>query len=243
MAVHAPGDDDGSDPGMWARLMNYINPVGAAQAAPAPAASPAAAFQGPGTQSQSGGWPVNQAGQPQYAIPPTNQAMANPGSTNTPGILPFLAGGPGAQGGSIFPYANPNTAALANAASINTDLGGGSSGGGGASGAWPTPPIGGGAGNAMETPTGTPASASPPMPPPRPKVARQPVPVRQVAAAPAAVRPRARAPIVVPAARSPFTPVAAQNQDWSGGALSRYGQNQFGRQGTALDLSGLFRRG
>ena len=162
MAVHAPGDDDGSDPGMWARLMNYINPVGAAQAAPAPAAPPAAAFQGPGTQSQSGGWPVNQAGQPQYAIPPTNQAMANPGSTNSPGILPFLNGGPAAQGGSIMPYLNPNTAALANAASINTDLGGGSSGGGGASGGYPPAiPIGGGPGNTMQAPTGTPAAPQP----------------------------------------------------------------------------------
>jgi hypothetical protein len=37
-------------------------------------------------------------------------------------------------------------------------------------------------------------------------------------------------------------PIAAQNQDWSGGALSRYGTNGFGRQGTALDLSKLFGR-
>ena len=239
MAVHAPGDDDGSDPGMWARLMNYINLLlGVLQAAPAPAA-----FQGPGTQSQSGGWPVNQNGQPQYAIPPTNQAMANPGRTNTPGILPYLTRGPAAQGGSILPYANPNTAALANAASINADLGGGSSGGGGANGSFlPAVPIGGGPGNTMEAPTGTPATPMPatPMPPPRPRV-RQAAPVpRQAAAAPAAVRPRARAPVVIPpgAPQNRFVQVPEQNQDWSGGALSRYGPN--GRLGTALNFNSLF---
>ncbi len=45
MAVSAPGDsppepspgaDSGIDPGMWARLMSYISPIGSAQAAPAP---------------------------------------------------------------------------------------------------------------------------------------------------------------------------------------------------------------
>ena len=131
MAVFAPGDsppDDGSgagvDPGMWARLMGYINPIGSANAAPAPAAAPGGRFQGPGTQAQSGGYPVNAAGQPQYAVGPINQAMqSGAGNTNTPAILPHLTGdGPNVQGRPVLPYLNPNTRDLSAAAAIPTNL-------------------------------------------------------------------------------------------------------------------------
>ena len=68
--------------------------------------------------------------------------------------------------------------------------------------------------------------------PPRAPAAR----VKPVARIP----PTARAQAPGSAAGSPFTTVAAQNQDWSGGALSRYPLG--GRVGTALDLSKLFGR-
>ena len=119
---------------------------------------------------------------------------------------------------------------------------GGSSGGAGASNhmPWPPPPA----------QMGPPQSATPwfhggnnplpwqgpaPMPPVRPKGLGK-APVRIPASATASVPPAAAA------ANPLFTPVAAQNQDWSGGALSRYGTSGFGRQGTALDLSKLFSR-
>lgn len=127
MAVHAPGDDpppNAIDPGMWARLMGYasgLSPIGSANAAEAPQPG---GFQGPGTQAQSGGYPVNQAGQPQYAFPHIREALASgPGDTNTPAILPHLTGnGPNVQGRPILPYTDPNTRELAKAASIPTDL-------------------------------------------------------------------------------------------------------------------------
>ena len=165
---NAASGGPGQDPGMWARLMSYINPIGSANAAPAPAAAPGGRFQGPGNQAQSGGWPVNQAGQPQYATGPINQALASgPGNTNTPAILPHLTGdGPNVQGRPILPYANPNTAALANAASIPTNgvNGGNIPIGGGPGNVMQAPtgpqniPIGGGPGNTMEAPTGAPVA-------------------------------------------------------------------------------------
>jgi hypothetical protein len=202
MAVFAPGDsppDDGSgagmDPGMWARLMGYINPIGSANAAPAPAAAPSGRFQGPGTQAQSGGWPVNQAGQPQYATGPINQALASgPGNTNQPAILPHLTGdGPNVQGRPILPYLNPNTRDLSAAAAIPTD---------GVPSAQNAAPWFHGGNNPL--PWNGPTATPPPRPAAAPVVARAPV------HPPAAIDPRMRGQVPAAAAAAP----QAVNPGW-----------------------------
>ena len=138
MAVYDLGDGSSPppnavDPGTWARLMGYVgnNP---------PASSNM--FRGggygggqssinanfdvnhPGAGNPEAGHPTNAAGQPLYAFPHIQQALASgAGNTNVPAVLPHLTGdGPNVQGRPILPYANPNTAALANAAQIPTDL-------------------------------------------------------------------------------------------------------------------------
>ena len=274
MAVYAPGDDDGSgsptgtDPNMWARLMGYINPIGSANAAPAPTGqvqplpqggngprsasfvlgnrpvAPQAPFQGPGTQSQSGGWPVNQAGQPQYATGPINQALASgPGNTNTPAILPHLTGdGPNVQGRPVLPYLNPNTAALANTAAIPTNLPpqGTPMGHGGIGSDANAPVMGAGgfpttyAAPGQQPAMPTPSPAAVPYPPPRPRVAAAPVrkPVRIPASATALAPPAAAAPGMAKG----WTTDTYQNRDFGGGALARGGTARMGM----LDLSQLF---
>jgi hypothetical protein len=128
MAVYAPGDSPpdpnsiAQDPGMWARLMGYVNPIGSAQAAEAPRGPASSGTAAPGVQY--GGHPANQYGQPIYGLDALKSAInSGPGNTNTPAILPHLTGdGPNVQGRPILPYLNPNTRELANAAAIPTDL-------------------------------------------------------------------------------------------------------------------------
>jgi hypothetical protein len=213
------GSSASADPGLMQRLMSYIN-GGSGSTDPA-------------------------------VIAQVNRAMqSGAGNTNQPGILPHLTGdGPNVQGRPILPYLDPNTTALAGAASIPT------------SGVPPmpqgAPPRPGGIGSDANFPimgggTGMPSSYGapgqvpaplPPMRPPaapvRPRVAGGAPPVRK---RPASIPPTATALAPAAGSKSPFVPIAAQNQDWSGGALSRYGTNGFGRQGTALDLSKLFSR-
>jgi hypothetical protein len=244
--AYGAGAPDGSapDPNMLQRLWNYINPVGQANAAPAPAAQ--APFQGPGT-AQTGG-PVNAAGQPQYAIDALKQALANgAGNTNQPPILPFLGGpgGPNSQGQPILPYTNPNTAALANAASIPTNgvNGGNIPIGGGPGNTMESPtgpqniPIGGGPGNTMESPTGTPAA--------QPAVARGGNRRGGIGAGPNS-RMRAQTPVPT-AAQSPFVPLNYRpnaNPGTGGGMLGGALASPRGQGGppvaTALDLSRIF---
>ncbi len=223
MAVYAPGDSSpdpsqGIDPGMWARLMNYLNPV-----------SPAAAdtlTQGP-------------------------NPLANPSPVD-----PRLAGGgppvpPGLLGGGQAPAPMPPGAPLPPVPGGP----GGSSGGAGAStvvgpsilpqarGSLPPPDMT----RHMPWPPGYgPETTHMPYPnqlDPKgvfaPKPAAQPV-VARGGAKRAPVRIPGSATALAPAAggKSPFINVDAQNQDWSGGALSRLGT----RQMTALDLSKLFSR-
>ena len=97
---------------------------------------------------------------------------------------------------------------------------------------WPTPPapaaspnipIGGGPGNVMQAPTGTPAA---PTPPPRPRVVR--------AAGPAAVRQQPN----LGAYSGPFSQSYRPNADVAGGARGRQSVPQM----TTLDLSKLFSR-
>jgi hypothetical protein len=91
------------------------------------------------------------------------------------------------------------------------------------------------------TPDAYPAVAAP-LPPPRPRPVSNPA-VARGSNRPAGARIPGSATALAPApGNSPFVPIAAQNQDWSGGALSRYGPSGFGRQATALDLSRLFNR-
>ena len=243
----------GQDPDMWARLMGYVggNPpassnmfrgggFGGGQSSIN--ANPPVPFQGPG-QAQTGG-PVNAAGQPQYAFPAIRQALASgPGNTNQPAVLPHLTGdGPNVQGRPILPYANPNTAALANAASIPTNgvNGGNIPIGGGPGNVMQAPtgpqniPIGGGPGNTMEAPTGTPAA--------------QPVLNRggggRVVIPPTA---RAQAPGATAApGQSPFITIDRPNANpgTGGGMLGGALASPRGQGGapvaTALDLSHLF---
>lgn len=253
MAVYAPGDNPppNIDPGMWARLMGYaggFNPIGSAQAAPAPAPGPRP-FQGPGTAGQSGGWPVNAAGQPQYALPHVREALAGgAGDTNTPAILPHLTGdGPNVPGRPILPYTNPNTREIANAADIPTNLPPAASGRGGGIGSDANFPVLGAGGFPT---TYAPPGQQPPMPTPIPPGAS---PSTTVASAPrpAAIDPRMTG--VVPpnaTAQAPSNPFATldyrpnANPGIGGGMLGGALASPRGQGGpnvsTALDLSGLF---
>ena len=194
------------------------------------------------------------------SVAPTQMAASAQGTpnplTNPTPVSPALQGGglpvPPSLAGNVGSIPIGGGPGMAMQSPTGIVPGGGSSGGGGASGAFP---IGGGPGMATQSPTGTPnptpwftpsntpyapnPAAAAPIPPPRPVA--QPA-VARGGGKGVSPRMRAQAPAAAnaAAASSPFTTVAAQNQDWSGGALSRYPLGA--RQGTALDLSKLFSR-
>jgi hypothetical protein len=235
MAVYAPGDSPGDsldpmgqgiDPGMWARLMGYINPIQPAAAdtlnrAPNPLNNPSPVD----SRLVSGGPPVppelDRGRQRALLDAQAQLASGSPQNINTP---PTTGPWSGIQHAAAMP--------------VNLPPAGGSIPiGGGPGNAMQAPtgpqniPIGGGPGNLMEAPTGT---AAAPMPPVRPKNLGQPVVRRRPAVIPAS------ATASVPAARSPWITDQAQNQDIvRGGALTRGGG---GRPMGMLDLSRLFAR-
>ena len=234
----------GQDPGMWARLMGYVNPIQPAAAdtlnrAPNPLNNPS-----PVDPRLAGGGPpvpqsLMQGPGPDYA---RQRALADaqaqlrggsPQNINTPPTL-----------GPVSP--------IQHAAQIPVNLppaGGTIPIGGGPGNTMESPtgpqniPIGGGPGNTMESPTGTPRVATPV----KPKTSGQPI-VRKRSTIPAS------ATASVPAAGgSPFTMVNRPNMGPApiydqrgnpvgapvGGALARGGGPPLM---SALDLSRLFGR-
>ena len=234
MAVHAPGDtpDPNADPGMWARLMGFVNglnPIGSAQAdtigqGPNPLTQPSPvdprlAGGGPSTASLNA---VNYGG-----LPPGVSTVA-PNSQN--GLPATFGGGTFGQGGpqpQVMPYAGgqgtvgpagqPGEHPLLQTPAPNNAVG------------WGLPQDSGDVNWAIDPRlpdyNKLPAAAGP---------AAQPVrkPVRKPVKIPAS------ATANVPPAGSPWVTRDAQNQDWSGGALARGGTRQMGM----LDLSKLFSR-
>ena len=244
MAVFAPGDSPpaGGDGGFSAwlqglapeaqsaimRVMAQANPVSPA-AADTLSPNPNPLTNPPVDPRLAGGGPP---------VPPSvlggGQPPANPLTQPSPVDPRLVGGGPPVTPGMIPPIQ----------ASI-VGGGGGASGGVGSDARYPViaadqrgvpqPPGYGPETTHMPYPGQTdPRGVFAPKPPV--VVARAPVRAKPVARIP----PTARAQAPGSAAGSPFTTIAAQNQDWSGGALSRYPLG--GRVGTALDLSKLFGR-
>ncbi len=249
MAVYAPGDSlpdpsQGIDPGMWARLMNYLNPIQPAAAdtltrGPNPLNNPSpvpAALQG-------GGPPVPPAVLSAAAQPP---APVNP-LTQPSAVDPRLVGG--------GPPIDADTLARIQGAPIVG--GGGSSGGGGASMPFPQNEQVTGQRGMPQPPGYGPETTHMPYPgqtDPRGVFAPKPAaPIsRRVVAAPIRARPAVR-PVAAAAGASPFGLIDRPNMGpapmydqqgnpigpVSGGALARGGPPKM----TALDLSRLFNRG
>ena len=201
----------------------------------------------PGAGDQSGGFMQWLAGLPAAAQASIMRSMnyANPANAAPSGqIQPLPQGGNGPASSSFVLGNKPPSQPLNNAASLTAN-------GNPLTNPTPVPQALQGGGPPVQSPTGTPnptpwftpsntpyapnPAAGAPIPPPRPVA--QPAVARGGGKG---VSPRMRAQAPAAAASSPFIPVAAQNQDWSGGALSRYPLG--GRQGTALDLSKLFSR-
>jgi hypothetical protein len=220
MAVYAPGDTPdlsaasaaGADPNLLMRLWNYINPVGSAQADTLARSPNPLNTPSPVPPALLGGGPP---------VPPALLGGGQPPAPMPPGApTPPIPGGPG-----------------------------GSSGGGGASGSFTAQqPYG----PQLPPPTNAPLSYGPQQSitpwfhssntpiAPNPIVGAPLPPVKGPAVAKGSNRPATKIPASATASvgKSPFVPVEAQNQDWSGGALARGGP----RMMTALDLSSLFGR-
>jgi len=218
----------GQDPGMWARLMGYVNPIQPAAAdtlnrAPNPLNNPS-----PVDPRLAGGGPpvpasLMQSPGPDYA---RQRALADaqaqlrggsPQNINTPPTL-----------GPVSP--------IQQAAQIPPPAAGAIPIGGGPGNVMQSPtgpqniPIGGGPGNTMEAPTGTPRVATPV----KPRTSSQPIVRKRPTVIPASATAS-----VPPVAQSPWITGQAQNQDVVGGALARGGG---GRPMGMLDLSKLFGR-
>lgn len=201
---------------MLQRLWAYLNPIGSAQADTLTQGPNPLNNPSPVDPRLAGGGPP---------VPPGMLGGGQPPAPMPPGApLPPIPGGPGGSSGgagasaAIGPSFLPQARGVAN------------------------PPFPGDNPTPWFTPSNTPYAPNPavgaPLPPVRPKGPA----VAKGSNRPAVKIPSSATASVPPASKSPFVPVAAQNQDWSGGALSRYGTSGFGRQGTALDLSSLFGR-
>ena len=190
-----------------------------------------------------------------------NAATASPLATPSPVPAALAGGGPPVPDSLVGHGDGPPPLPIAASPPPIVVGSGGSSGGAGATnsgGAWPVGPPG-----SRPAPVQSSPQMGMPFPPgygpettnmpypgqvdpkgvfaPKPTV--HPAVARAQARVAAHINPRATALAPAAAAGSPFVPIAAQNQDWAGGALARYGSSGFGRQGTALDLSKLFGRG
>ena len=233
MAVFAPGDsppepspgaDSGIDPGMWARLMSYISPIGSAQAAPAP-------------QPTSAPGPTNDLARQQALANAQAQLNAGNASNNTrPPTLgstpPIISAG---QIPTTLPPAGPAPAGPSPSGGIGSDANFPVMGAGG----FPTtyaPP--------GQQPAQLDGSPAVPYPPPRP--AAQPA-VTRGGNRPGVIPATARAQAPAAGGQSPFVALPYRpnaNPGTGGGMLGGALASPRGQGGppvsTALDLSHLF---
>jgi hypothetical protein len=226
----------GQDPGMWARLMGYVNPIQPAAAGtltqgPNPLNNPS-----PVDPRLAGGGPpvpTNLDFARQRALQDAQAQLAggSPQNINTPPTL-----------GPVSPIQKAAQIPTNGVPSMPQGAPQGASPGRGGIGSDANFPVMGAGGfpttyapPGQQPPVPNPAQvANAPMPPVRPKNLGQPVVRKRPATIPASATAS-----VPPVARSPWITGQAQNQDVVGGALARGGG---GRPMGMLDLSKLFGR-